>query len=115
MLGIQIASALPRTLRISRLPIRGRARAIRGTAAARKESPAWADLDCALSGGKNPRETMVNRAEAISPIKCPYTARLTVISLPEPSHTLAMRNTAPMRITCSATWEKAGTLAFCMP
>ena len=117
LLGIHMASALPSTFKISRFPIRGRARAIRGAAVApkergmagaRRESPS-------LQGGKNPRQNTVNMADAISPIRCPYTARLTVIWRPDSSQMLAMRNTAPMRMTCSATWEKAGTRAFCMP
>ena len=117
LLGIQIASALPRTLSIRRLPIRGRARAIRGAAVSRKERGiAFLILLPSIpAGGKKPRQNTVNAAEAISPIKWPYTARLTVISRPESSHTPAIRNTAPMRMTCSATWENAGTLAFCMP
>ena len=117
LLGIHMASALPRTFNIRRFPIRGRARAIRGAAVApkergmagaRRESPS-------LQGGKKPRQNTVNTADAISPIRCPYTARLTVIWRPDSSQMLAMRNTAPMRMTCSATWEKAGTRAFCMP
>ena len=71
LLGIQIASALPRTLSISRLPISGRARAISGAAVSRKERGIafLILLPSVPAGGKNPRQNTVNAAEAISPIK----------------------------------------------
>ncbi len=66
-------------------------------------------------GGNSTRHSRLKDAAPISPIRCPYTASRTVISVPSAAHFPAIRNTRAMRTTCSATWEKAGTRDFWAP
>lgn len=66
-------------------------------------------------GENRQNQAAVYRQEAISPIRCPAAASSTVRGAPCSVRMSAMRNTAPMRMVCSAIWEEAGTRVRRMP
>ena len=126
---MRTASALERRFNTRRVPMRGRARAMRPGATAVKSQRA-AETGEILSflfpappgsrrkeprGGKRAKDSREKRVAANSPMRWPYTARRTVMGCPCSVRMSAMRNTAPMRTACSASWVNAGTFVRCRP